>query len=367
MMKALPARSVDLIFADPPYNLQLGGNLTRPDHSKVNGVEDEWDKFSSFTEYDKFTKAWFLEARRILKEDGAIWVIGSYHNVFRMGTQLQDLGFWILNDIIWRKTNPMPNFRGRRFTNAHETLIWASKSESAKYRFNYDAMKSLNEDLQMRSDWTIPLCTGGERLKKGDGQKAHPTQKPEALLHRVILSSTNPGDVILDPFFGTGTTGAVAKKLGRDFIGIEREQEYIAHARERIASVTTGDEEFLKPIEKRQEPRVPFGQVVEQGLLTPGTVLFDHSRRYSARVRADGNLVARSHKGDHKGSIHKVGAELQGLPSCNGWTFWHFETKGKAWPIDVLRQDIRSTIQPESSYLGFMIGTEAIHLVISRS
>ncbi|HYD19243.1 MAG TPA: DNA methyltransferase [Patescibacteria group bacterium] len=348
IMKSLPARSVDLIFADPPYNLQLGGDLTRPDNSKVNGVDDAWDKFSSFAAYDKFTKAWFLEARRLLKDDGAIWVIGSYHNVFRMGAQLQDLGFWILNDIVWRKTNPMPNFRGRRFTNAHETLIWAAKSENSKYRFNYDAMKALNEDLQMRSDWTIPLCTGAERLKKGDGNKAHPTQKPEALLHRVILSSTDIGDVILDPFFGTGTTGAVAKKLGRDFIGIEREKDYIQHAKERIAAIKTGDESMLKPIEKREEPRVPFGQVIEQGLLQPGAVLFDHSRRYSARVRADGNLVARNHTGDHKGSIHKVGAALQGLPSCNGWTFWHFENKGKVWPIDVLRQEIRSQIQPAS-------------------
>lgn len=346
MMKSLPARSIDVVFADPPYNLQLGGDLTRPDNSKVNGVEDAWDKFSSFAEYDRFCREWLLEAKRLLKDDGAIWVIGSYHNIFRLGAILQDLGFWILNDIVWRKTNPMPNFRGRRFTNAHETLIWASKSENAKYRFNYDAMKALNEDLQMRSDWTIPLCTGGERLKKGDGQKAHPTQKPEALLHRVIMSSTNTGDVILDPFFGTGTTGAVAKKLGRDFIGIERESEYIAHAQERIKSIKAGDDEtLLKPIEKRAEPRVPFGTVIEQGLLQPGAVLFDHTRRYSARVRADGNLVARNHTGDHKGSIHKVGAALQGLPSCNGWTFWHFENKGKVWPIDVLRQEIRSQMQ----------------------
>jgi len=345
MMKSLPARSIDLIFADPPYNLQLGTGLTRPDHSKVNGVEDDWDKFSSFAEYDRFSRAWLLEAKRLLKDDGAIWVIGSYHNIFRLGTQLQDLGFWILNDIVWRKTNPMPNFRGRRFTNAHETMIWASKSENAKYRFNYDAMKALNEDLQMRSDWTIPLCTGGERLKKTDGQKAHPTQKPEALLHRVIMSSTNTGDVVLDPFFGTGTTGAVAKKLGRDFIGIERESDYIAHAQERIKAIKAGDDDMLKPLEKRAEPRVPFGTVIEQGLLEPGAVLFDHTRRYSARVRADGNLVARNHTGDHKGSIHKVGAALQGLPSCNGWTFWHFENKGKIWPIDVLRQEIRSQMQ----------------------
>ncbi len=345
-MKELPARSIDLIFADPPYNLQLQGELHRPDNSRVDGVDNAWDKFSSFAEYDKFSKEWLLEARRLLKDDGAIWVIGSYHNIFRIGALMQDLGFWILNDIVWRKTNPMPNFRGRRFTNAHETMIWASKSENSKYRFNYDAMKALNEDLQMRSDWTLPLCTGAERLKNGSGDKVHPTQKPESLLHRVILSSTEVGDVVLDPFFGTGTTGAVAKKLGRDYIGIEREKEYIAHARERIDGISTGDDtSLLKTIEKRSEPRVPFGHVVEQGMLTPGTVLFDHTRRYTARVRADGSLVARNHAGDHKGSIHKVGAALQGLPSCNGWTFWHFETKGKVWPIDVLRQEIRSQIQ----------------------
>lgn len=346
MMKKIPARSIDVIFADPPYNLQLQGDLRRPDNSKVAGVDDAWDKFSSFAEYDKFSKEWLLEARRLLKDDGAIWVIGSYHNIFRLGAIMQDLGFWILNDIVWRKTNPMPNFRGRRFTNAHETMIWAAKSENSKYRFNYDAMKALNEDLQMRSDWTIPLCTGAERIKNGAGDKAHPTQKPEALLHRVILSSTDTGDLVLDPFFGTGTTGAVAKKLGRDFIGIEREKEYIAVAKERLKGIKRGDDDSLfRSTEKRAEPRVPFGQVIEQGMLEPGTVLFDHNRRYTARVRADGNLVARNHAGDHRGSIHKVGAALQGLPSCNGWTFWHFENKGKAWPIDVLRQEIRLQLQ----------------------
>lgn len=346
MMKTLPARSIDVIFADPPYNLQLGGDLSRPDNSEVKGVVEDWDKFSSFASYDKFCREWLLEAKRLLKDDGTIWVIGSYHNIFRLGALMQDLGFWILNDIVWRKTNPMPNFRGRRFTNAHETMIWASKSENSKYRFNYDAMKALNEDLQMRSDWTLPICTGSERLKKLSGEKAHPTQKPEALLHRVILSSTNTGDVILDPFFGTGTTGAVAKKLGRDFIGIERDAEYRAYAQERLDSITPSDDDsLLKPIEKRAEPRVPFGQVVEMGLLPAGSVLFDSSRRYSAKVRADGNLVARNHTGDHKGSIHKVGASLQSLPSCNGWTFWHFENKGKVWPIDVLRQEIRSQMQ----------------------
>lgn len=342
-LKKIPSRSIDLIFADPPYNLQLQGELSRPDNSKVDAVDDDWDKFSSFAEYDRFCREWLLEAKRVLKDDGAIWVIGSYHNIFRLGALLQDLGFWILNDVVWNKTNPMPNFRGRRFCNAHETLIWASKSEKSKYRFNYDAMKAMNEDKQMRSDWSIPLCTGGERLKGLDGKKAHPTQKPEALLHRVILATTNVGDVVLDPFFGTGTTGAVAKKLGRKYIGIEREKEYIAVAKERLKSIKEGeDKDILKPVEKRAEPRIPFGQVVEQGMLPPGTVLFDHSRRFTAKVRADGHVVARNHSGDYRGSIHKVGAALQGAPSCNGWTFWHFENKGKMWPIDVLRQEIRS-------------------------
>jgi len=344
-MRKIPSRSVDMIFADPPYNLQLQGELSRPDNSKVDAVDDDWDKFASLAVYDQFTKEWMIEAKRILKDDGSMWVIGSYHNVFRLGYIMQDLGFWILNDIIWNKTNPMPNFRGRRFCNAHETLIWAAKSEDSKYRFNYDAMKAMNEDKQMRSDWNLPLCTGGERLKGDDGKKAHPTQKPESLLHRVILSSTDVDDIILDPFFGTGTTGAVAKKLGRNFIGIERDKEYIKHATRRIEEIKTGDDtSLLRPQEKRAEPRVPFGQVVEQGMLPPGTVLFDHTRRYTAKVRADGHIVARNHQGDHKGSIHKVGAELQGAPSCNGWTFWHFEMKGKEYPIDILRQEIRQNM-----------------------
>jgi len=345
-MKKIPSRSIDMIFADPPYNLQLQGELNRPDNSKVDAVDDDWDKFASFAEYDKFCKEWLIEARRILKDDGTIWVIGSYHNVFRLGTIIQDLGFWILNDIVWNKTNPMPNFRGRRFCNAHETLIWASKSEKSKYRFNYDAMKAMNEDKQMRSDWNLPLCTGPERLKDDEGKKAHPTQKPESLLYRVILSSTDVDDVILDPFFGTGTTGAVAKKLGRKYIGIERDKEYVAHATQRLKEITSGDDaSLLKHIEKRSEPRVPFGQVVEQGMLPPGTTLFDHTHRYTAKVRSDGHIVARNHTGDHKGSIHQVGATLQGLPSCNGWTFWHFESKGKTWPIDVLRQEIRQHME----------------------
>jgi modification methylase len=337
-MNALPEGSIDLVFADPPYNLQLRGELHRPDNSRVDAVDDAWDRFGSFEAYDDFTRAWLKAARRLLKPDGAIWVIGSYHNIFRVGSALQDEGFWILNDVVWRKSNPMPNFRGKRFTNAHETLIWASKSEGAKYTFNYEALKSLNEGVQMRSDWVLPLCTGHERLKDGNGDKAHPTQKPEALLHRVILATTNPGDVILDPFFGTGTTGAVAKMLGRDFIGIEREEAYRAAATARIAKIRKFDADALSvSASKRSEPRVPFGQLVERGLLRPGEVLVS-PRGKTAKVRADGTLVS----ADTSGSIHQVGAALEGAPSCNGWTYWHFTREGQQIPIDILRQQIRS-------------------------
>jgi len=339
-MNALPEKSVDLIFADPPYNLQLGGDLTRPDQSKVDAVNDDWDKFDSFATYDQFTREWLKAARRVLKDTGAIWVIGSYHNIFRVGASLQDLGFWIMNDVIWRKSNPMPNFRGTRFTNAHETMIWATRdAEQKKYTFNYDAMKALNDDLQMRSDWVLPICTGGERLKDDDGDKAHPTQKPEALLHRVLLATTNAGDVVLDPFFGTGTTGAVAKKLGRKFIGIEREAKYIKVARARIARVLPSSPEDLQvTTSKKAEPRVPFGSIVERGLIEPGTILTDPMKRHAARVRADGSLVCR----DATGSIHKIGAHVQGLEACNGWTYWHFKTDGKLKPIDILRQKVRA-------------------------
>ena len=343
-MNALPEKSVDLIFADPPYNLQLQGDLTRPDQSKVDGVTDAWDQFSSFEVYDQFTRDWMNAARRILKDNGAIWVIGSYHNVFRVGATLQDLGFWIMNDVVWRKTNPMPNFRGTRFTNAHETLIWATKSaDQKKYTFNYDAMKALNEDVQMRSDWVLPICTGGERLKAEDGSKAHPTQKPESLLHRVILSTTNPGDVILDPFFGTGTTGAVAKKLGRNFIGIERETAYIKAAKARIKSTPIAKAEDIQVTQsKKAEPRVPFGTIVERGLLQPGTVLYDPASRHAARVRADGTLACK----DATGSIHKIGAHVQGAEACNGWTFWHYKKSGKLRPIDLVRQQVRKELHP---------------------
>jgi modification methylase len=339
-LKKLPAKSVDLVFADPPYNLQLGGDLLRPDNSKVDAVDDDWDHFESFATYDKFTREWMSECRRVLKDDGAIWVIGSYHNIFRVGTVLQDLGFWILNDIIWRKSNPMPNFKGTRFTNAHETLIWAGKGRGAKrYTFNYDAMKMANDELQMRSDWTLPLCTGEERLKDEHGVKAHPTQKPEALLHRVILSSTKVGDIILDPFFGTGTTGAAAKRLGRRYVGIEREEGYAKIAKDRIAKVipiAPADLEVMGS--KRSEPRIPFGQIVEAGLLRPGDVLYCPKGERSARVRADGSLVI----GEMAGSIHKVGAMVQSAPACNGWTYWHFKSDKGLAPIDVLRTKVRS-------------------------
>lgn len=339
-LKKLANGSVDLVFADPPYFMQLGGALTRPDQSNVDGVDDEWDKFEDFAAYDNFTRAWLTEARRVLKPNGAIWVIGSYHNVFRLGTAMQDLGFWILNDIVWRKANPMPNFRGRRFTNAHETLIWAARDQNAKkYTFHYEALKAGNEDCQARSDWYLPLCTGGERLKDEAGDKLHPTQKPESLLARVLLSATNPGDVVLDPFFGTGTTGAVAKKLGRHFIGLEREENYAAAARARIAlAEPVPPELLLQPTAKREEPRVAFSSLIEAGYIGAGTVLSDARKRHSAIVRPDGQIMANG----IIGSIHKIGALVQGLPACNGWTFWHSEGGKGLEPIDALRAAFRA-------------------------
>lgn len=341
VMKSLPRESVDLVFADPPYNLQLGGDLHRPNNSKVDAVDNDWDQFESLKTYDDFTKKWLSAARDAMKPDGSIWVIGSYHNIFRLGYIMQDLGFWILNDVIWRKSNPMPNFRGRRFTNAHETLIWASKSKDAKYHFNYDAMKALNEDLQMRSDWYLPLCTGSERLKDENGDKAHPTQKPESLLYRVLMSSTEPGDTVLDPFFGTGTTGAVAKKLGRHFIGIERDETYAAFAQDRIDEIDPLQDNLIKTQPKRELPRVPFGTLIERGMIKPGTTLTCAKNKYQATVHADGSVIAKNRIETLRGSIHKVGAAMQGAPSCNGWTFWHYEEKGKTMPIDSLRQRIR--------------------------
>ncbi|NTI40702.1 site-specific DNA-methyltransferase [Rhizobium rhizogenes] len=339
-LEALPTHSVDVIFADPPYNLQLGGTLHRPDQSLVDAVDDEWDQFASFEAYDAFTRAWLLACRRVLKPTGTIWVIGSYHNIFRVGATMQDLNFWILNDIVWRKTNPMPNFKGRRFQNAHETMIWASPNAKTKgYTFNYDAMKAANDDVQMRSDWLFPICNGGERLKGDDGKKVHPTQKPEALLARVIMASSKPGDIILDPFFGSGTTGAVAKRLGRHFVGIEREQDYIDAASARIASVEPlGKAELTVMTGKKAEARVAFNVLVESGLIKPGQVLTDARRRHSAIVRADGTVAASG----EAGSIHRLGAKVQGLDACNGWTFWHFDDGQSLRPIDELRAIIRN-------------------------
>jgi modification methylase len=339
-MTKLPAQSVDLVFADPPYNLQLQGDLKRPDDSRVDAVDDDWDKFASFSAYDDFTRAWIAACRRVMKPSATLWVIGSYHNIFRVGTVLQDMGFWILNDIVWRKSNPMPNFRGRRFTNAHETLIWAARDAAKRdYTFNYEALKAGNDGIQMRSDWFIPLCTGEERLKGHDGKKLHPTQKPEALLARVILAASRPDDLVLDPFCGTGTTGAVARRLRRRFVGVEREAEYAAAADNRIAAVEPLAEPALATfMTAREAPRVPFAALIERGMISPGIKLVDAKRRHRALVRADGALAL----GETVGSIHRIGALAQGLEACNGWTFWHVETPKGLTLIDDFRAIVRS-------------------------
>jgi len=342
-LDALPDGCIDFVFADPPYNLQLEGALSRPDQSLVDAVDDQWDKFANFAEYDAFTRKWLAAARRVMKRDATIVVIGSYHNIFRVGAILQDLGFWILNDIIWRKANPMPNFRGRRFTNAHETMIWASRSAEAKaYTFNYEALKAGNDDCQARSDWFFPICTGAERLKDSEGRKTHPTQKPEALLVKILLSVTNPGDLVLDPFFGSGTTGAVAKRLRRRFLGLERDPGYAEAARARIAAVEPLPFEALAPLPtKRSEPRVAFASLIEAGLITPGESLMDSKRRHRALVRADGVVTV----APASGSIHKIGAFVQGLPACNGWTFWHVERAGDLVCIDDFRANMRTAMR----------------------
>ncbi len=342
-MEALPEACVDLVFADPPYNLQLEGPLSRPDQSLVDAVNEEWDKFAGFAEYDEFTRAWLGAVRRVMKPTATIVVIGSYHNIFRVGAALQDLGFWILNDIVWRKTNPMPNFRGRRFTNAHETMIWAARSADAKaYTFNYETLKAGNEDCQVRSDWLLPICGGGERLRDETGRKTHPTQKPEALLTRVLIAASNAGDLVLDPFFGSGTTGAVARRLRRSFIGIERDPTYAEAARRRIDAVQPLDAEAVTTAPtRRTAPRIAFASVVEAGLVRPGEHLVDAARRHSALVRADGALAA----GPAVGSIHKIGALVQGLPACNGWTFWHVQRAGRLVLIDELRSTMRATMR----------------------
>ncbi len=337
-LKKIPRETFDLIFADPPYNLQLKSELTRPDRSKVSAVNDKWDQFENFKKYDEFTYEWLNECKRILKKDGAIWVIGSYHNIFRVGTAIQNLGFWILNDVIWNKNNPMPNFRGTRFTNAHETLIWASKSEKSKYTFNYQSLKCLNDDLQMRSNWNLPICSGSERLKK-NGKKIHSTQKPESLLHRILLATSNKNDLILDPFLGSGTSAAVAKKLGRNYFGIEKEKNYFKAAEQRVNATKPIEDDLLDTLKNnRSKPRIPFGSLVELGIIKPGTNIFDNKKKITARIMADGSIK----HNQAEGSIHKVAATILGAESCNGWTFWHCDINGRTYPIDYLRQRLIS-------------------------
>ena len=334
ILKSMPDKMCDLIFADPPYNLQIGSKLKRPDDSKVNGVNDKWDQFKNFKEYDSFCLTWLSECKRILKDNGSIWVIGSYHNIFRIGYHMQNLGYWILNDVVWKKNNPMPNFKGTRFTNAHETLIWASKNKKSKYTFNYNSLKCLNDDLQMRSDWTMPICNGAERIKK-NGKKVHSTQKPESLLHRVLLASTNKHDLVFDPFLGTGTTAAVAKKMGRSFFGIEKEKKYFKVAEQRLNKTVKIEDHYLDTIKNnKSKPRIPFGSLVELGIIKPGTNIFDQKQKINARIMADGSIKYR----DSEGSIHKVAAKILGAESCNGWTYWHYNFKGSILPIDQLRQ-----------------------------
>ncbi len=337
ILKRIPDKSFDLVFADPPYNMQIGEKLTRPDDSKVDGVNDKWDQFSSFEHYDKFSKYWLKECKRILKDNGSMWVIGTYHNIFRLGYHIQNLNYWILNDVIWRKNNPMPNFKGTRFTNAHETLIWASKNKKSRYTFNYQSLKCLNDDLQMRSDWILPICNGKERLKK-DGKKIHSTQKPEALLHRIILATTNKGDSIFDPFLGTGTTAVVAKKLGRKYFGVEKDKKYFQAAKQRINETLEIKDDYLDILpNNKSKPRVPFGSLIEMGLIKPGTTLFDVKKRYNAKIMVDGSLKCQK----AEGSIHKVAAKIIGAESCNGWTYWHYISGNDLKPIDNLREKLR--------------------------
>ncbi|MGB9663925.1 MAG: site-specific DNA-methyltransferase [Ignavibacteria bacterium] len=334
LLKKLPDESIDLIFADPPYNLQLNNELYRPDQSKVDPVDDEWDKFETFEHYDDFTKQWLIECKRILKSTGSIWVIGTYHNIFRVGTIMQNLGFWILNDIIWIKNNPMPNFKGTRFNNAHETLIWATKSKDSKYTFHYHSMKVMNDDLQMRSDWYIPICQGSERIKI-NGQKAHSTQKPEELLYRIILSTSNLDDIVLDPFSGSGTTAAVAKRLRRKFIAFEKEDFYVKVANERLQKIIPIDKKLLEYRIERKKPKVAFGNLIEKGFIDVGEYLFNKDEKYKAQVMADSSLVYK----DEIGSIHKISARILNREKNNGWTFWFVKRDGKLISIDELREE----------------------------
>ena len=338
VLKKIPSKTFDLVFADPQYNMQIGEKLKRPDNSRVHGVNDKWDRFLNFKHYDEFSKEWLKQCKRILKDNGSMWVIGTYHNIFRLGYHIQNLNYWILNDVIWRKNNPMPNFKGTRFTNAHETLIWASKSKKSKYTFNYQSLKCLNDDLQMRSDWTLPICNGKERLKK-NGKKIHSTQKPEALLHRIILATTNKGDLVCDPFIGTGTSAVVAKKLGRKYFGIEKDKKYFGAANKRINQTKVIEDNYLDTVENnKSKPRIPFGSLVEMGIIKPGSVLFDQKRKFNAKIMADGSL---KHKGN-EGSIHRVAAKIMGTESYNGWTYWYCNIEGNSVSIDNLRQRLIS-------------------------
>ena len=338
IIKKIPDKTFDLVFADPPYNLQIGKKLKRPDDSKVNGVNDKWDQFKNFNDYDNFCKLWLTESKRVLKDNGSIWVIGTYHNIFRLGYHIQNMKFWILNDVIWRKNNPMPNFRGTRFTNAHETLIWASRNKKSKYTFNYQSLKCLNDDLQMRSDWTLPICSGNERIKK-NGKKVHSTQKPESLLHRILLASTNKGDFVFDPFLGTGTTAVVAKKLGRNYFGIESEKKYFKAAKQRLEKTIKMEDHYLDTIKNnKSKPRIPFGSLVELGIVKPGMSVFDYKKKVNAKIMADGSIKYQN----SEGSIHKVAAKIIGAESCNGWTYWHYNNNGSMLPIDDLRQRLIS-------------------------
>ena len=338
ILKKIPDKTFDLVFVDPPYNLQIGKKLKRPDDSKVNGVNDKWDQFKNFNDYDNFCKIWLTESKRVLKDNGSIWVIGTYHNIFRLGYHIQNMEFWILNDVIWRKNNPMPNFRGTRFTNAHETLIWASKNKKSKYTFNYQSLKCLNDDLQMRSDWTLPICNGNERIKK-NGKKVHSTQKPESLLHRILLAATNKGDFVFDPFLGTGTTAVVAKKLGRNYFGIESEKKYFKTAKQRLEKTIKMEDHYLDTIKNnKSKPRIPFGSLVELGIVKPGMSVFDYKKKINAKIMADGSIKYQN----SEGSIHKVAAKIIGAESCNGWTYWHYNNNGSMLPIDDLRQRLIS-------------------------
>ena len=338
IIKKIPDKTFDLVFADPPYNLQIGKKLKRPDDSKVNGVNDKWDQFKNFNDYDNFCKLWLTESKRVLKDNGSIWVIGTYHNIFRLGYHIQNIGFWILNDVIWKKNNPMPNFRGTRFTNAHETLIWASKNKKSKYTFNYQSLKCLNDDLQMRSDWTLPICSGNERIKK-NGKKVHSTQKPESLLHRILLASTNKNDFVFDPFLGTGTTAVVAKKLGRNYFGIESKKKYFKTAKQRLEKTIKMEDHYLDTIKNnKSKPRIPFGSLVELGIVKPGMNIFDYKKKINAKIMADGSIKYQN----SEGSIHKVAAKIIGAESCNGWTYWHYNNNGSMLPIDDLRQRLIS-------------------------